>query len=53
MKTDENGLVICGISVFKFLFYNVGLGLTNSEMDNLWEQMLLVGGKKQMSDPKK
>jgi hypothetical protein len=33
MKTDEKKLVIRGISVFEFLFL---------EMDNPWEQMLLV-----------
>jgi hypothetical protein len=38
---------------FNFYFWNVGLELTNGEMGNPWEQMLLIGAKKQMSDPKK
>jgi hypothetical protein len=42
-----------GFQFLNFHFWNVGLGLTNDEMDNPWEQMLLVGAKKQMSDPKK
>jgi hypothetical protein len=46
MKTDEKGLVICEILVFKFYFWNVGLRLTNSEMGNPWEQILLVEAKK-------
>jgi hypothetical protein len=42
-----------GFQFSNFYFWNVGLGLTSSEMGNPWEQMLFVGAKKQMSDPKK
>jgi hypothetical protein len=42
MKIDEKWLVIREISVLNFNFWIVGLGWTNSEIDNLWEQMLLV-----------
>jgi hypothetical protein len=44
MKTDEKGLWSVGFLFLNFNFWIVGLGWTNGEMGNPWEQMLLVRG---------
>jgi hypothetical protein len=46
MKTDENGWQFMEFQFYIFHFWNDGLGLTNGEMGNPWEQMLLVGAQK-------